>query len=229
MTDKHSHTVLMVEDNEHVLALNQSVLQRKGYRVLTARSLAEAHSLLARKPQVDAAVLDIRLPDGDGLAFIPELRRATPAPVLMLTSSQDYESMVRGLTGGADDYMTKPYRIDELLARIDAMIIRRSAALSATEVVRGPLVLDTVAQRGFLFEQDMLLQPREFALLLFLIRSGEQSVSADALYEAVWKLPPAGSGGAVKTTVSRLRSKLRGSGYTITAVRGQGYQFGPEE
>ena len=229
MTDKQQPTVLLVEDNAHVLALNQSVLERRGYSVLTARSLAAVRQLLARKPRVDVAVLDIRLPDGNGLDFVPELRQTAPVPVLMLTSCRDYDDMVRGLTGGADDYMTKPDRIDELLARIAALLLKRESVHPPSEVVRGPLVLDTVAQRGFLFGEDMLLQPREFATLLFLIRSGGQSVPAGELYEAVWKLPAAGSAGAVKTAISRLRGKLRGSGYTITSGRGTGYRFEKDE
>lgn len=137
MTDKQQPTVLLVEDNAHVLALNQSVLERRGYSVLTARSLAAVRQLLARKPRVDVAVLDIRLPDGNGLDFVPELRQTAPVPVLMLTSCRDYDDMVRGLTGGADDYMTKPYRIDELLARIAALLLKRESVHPPSEVVRG--------------------------------------------------------------------------------------------
>ena len=121
-----------------MLALNQSVLERRGYSVLTARSLAAVRQLLARKPRVDVAVLDIRLPDGNGLDFVPELRQTAPVPVLMLTSCRDYDDMVRGLTGGADDYMTKPYRIDELLARIAALLLKREPVHPPSEVVRGP-------------------------------------------------------------------------------------------
>ena len=117
---------LMVEDNEHVLALNRSVLEREGCTVLPAGNLAGARRALAEHPNPDIVVLDILLPDGNGLAFIPELRETTPAPVLMLTSKRDYADMVKGLTGGADDYMTKPYRVEELLARMVALPDRKS-------------------------------------------------------------------------------------------------------
>ena len=228
MNEKKTPVILMVEDNEHVRALNCSVLERAGYRVLTAKSLAETRRILAGKPGISLVVLDILLPDGNGLAFISELRQSTQAPVLLLSSRRDYEDIVNGLTGGADDYMTKPYRIEELLARIVGLLRRREAMCPPAEVARGPLVMDTVAQRGFLFDRDMLLQPREYAILLFLIQNEGRGISAEQLYEAVWKLPAAGNAGAVRTAVSRLRRKLAGSGYTITSGRGAGYCFEKE-
>lgn len=228
MNEKKTPVILMVEDNEHVRALNCSVLERADYRVLTAKSLAETRRILAGKPGISLVVLDILLPDGNGLAFISELRQSTQAPVLLLSSRRDYEDIVNGLTGGADDYMTKPYRIEELLARIVGLLRRREAMCPPAEVARGPLVMDTVAQRGFLFDRDMLLQPREYAILLFLIQNEGRGISAEQLYEAVWKLPAAGNAGAVRTAVSRLRRKLAGSGYTITSGRGSGYCFEKE-
>nr|WP_044966239.1 response regulator transcription factor [uncultured Eisenbergiella sp.] len=222
-------TVLMVEDNEHVLALNRSVLEREGCTVLPAVSLAGARRTLAEHPNLDIVVLDILLPDGNGLEFIPELRETTPAPVLLLTSKRDYEDMVKGLTGGADDYMTKPYRVEELLARMVALLHRRDAARESALLTRGALTLDTVAQRAFLHGEDILLKPREFAALCYLMQHEGEGISAERLYETVWKLPSNGSVSTARTTVSRLRKKLEGSGYTITAGWGVGYCFEREK
>lgn len=220
---------LMVEDNEHVLALNRSVLEREGCTVLPAGNLAGARRALAEHPNPDIVVLDILLPDGNGLAFIPELRETTPAPVLMLTSKRDYADMVKGLTGGADDYMTKPYRVEELLARMVALLHRRDAAREGALLTRGALALDMVAQRAFLHGEDILLKPREFAALCYLMQHEGEGIPAERLYETVWKLPMGGSAGAVKTTVSRLRKKLDGSGYAITSGWGGGYCFEREQ
>lgn len=222
-------TVLMVEDNEHVLALNRSVLEREGCTVLSAVSLATARRALAEHTAIDIVVLDILLPDGNGLDFIPELREVTSAPVLMLTSKRDYADMVKGLTGGADDYMTKPYRVEELLARLVALLHRRDAARVNALLTRGRLALDTVAQRTFLNGEDILLQPREYAILYYLILHEGEGVSAERLYEKVWKLPMGGNANAVKTAVSRLRKKLEGSGYTIASGWGTGYCFEREK
>ncbi|RHR28613.1 DNA-binding response regulator [Clostridium sp. AF19-22AC] len=217
--------VLMVEDNEHVQELNRLVLEREGCMVLTAPSLDAARQILAGHPVIDIVVLDILLPDGSGLDFIPELKKSTAAPVLMLTSRRGYGDMVQGLTGGADDYMTKPYRVEELLARMVALLHRRETAQGNIRLTRGPLVLDTVAQRAFLHGEDILLQPREYAVLLYLIRHEGEGVPAEQLFEAVWKLPALGNTNAAKTAVSRLRRKLSGSGYTISSGRGTGYCF----
>lgn len=221
--------VLMVEDNEHVLELNRLVMERAGYVVVMARNLAAARQVLGEHPAIDIVVLDILLPDGNGLKFIPELREFTAAPVLMLTSRRDYEDMVKGLTGGADDYMTKPYRIEELLARIVALLHRQHTARGSEALTRGPLMLDLIAQRAFLQGEDILLQPREYSVLLYLMQHEGEGIPLDRLYEAVWRMPSLGNANSAKTAVSRLRRKLNGSGYTITSGRGAGYSFEREK
>ncbi|MDO4274638.1 MAG: response regulator transcription factor [Eubacteriales bacterium] len=228
MSENKSPVILLVEDNEHVLKLNEAVLKRKNFHVLTAGTLEDTRKILEEHPAVDIAVLDILLPDGNGLEFIPELRQICAASVLMLTSRRDYEDMVKGLTGGADDYMTKPYRIEELQARIVALLARRHMKVPS-RLVCGPIELDLVAYRAYLKGQDMLLNPREYTALLYLIQHEGQGISPKSLYEAVWKLPMHGDARAVRTTVSRLRRKLEGSEYTITSGWGSGYCFGKEE
>ena len=227
--NKEKPVILMVEDNEHVLELNRSSLCREGFTVLTAVNLAAARKILKEHPVIGLVVLDILLPDGNGMEFIPELKQATSAPVLMLTSKRNYEDMVKGLTGGADDYMTKPYRVDELRARIVALLHRREAVRASASLTRGPLTLDTTAQRTFLHGEDILLQPREYAALLYLVQHEGEHVTAAQLYEAVWKQPALDNKNAVKTVVSRLRKKLEGSGYTVTSGHGEGYCFGQEK
>lgn len=224
-----SRVVLMVEDNARVLALNKAVLEREGCTVLTARNLAETRGVLTDSPTIDIVVLDILLPDGNGLDFIPELRKRTAAPVLVLTCKRDYADIVEGLTGGADDYMTKPYRIEELLARITALVRKRDAERTPDRITRGPLVLDTASHRAFLHDTDLLLKPREYAVLQYLAGREGERVSAERLYETVWNLPAQSGLSAVKTVVSRLRKKLAGSGYAITSGRGKGYCFKRED
>lgn len=226
---RKSRTVLMVEDNEHVLALNRAVLEREDCFVLAARSIAETRSVLADAPAVDVVVLDLLLPDGDGMGFIPELRQLTTAPVLVLTCKRDYADIVEGLTGGADDYMTKPYRIEELLARITALVRKRDAERAPARVTRGPLALDAVSHRAYLAGEDLLLKPREFAVLQYLVRREGERTPAERLYEEVWNLPATSGMSAVKTVMSRLRKKLAGSGYAITSGRGEGYCFKRED
>lgn len=214
--------VLMVEDNAHIIQLNRMVLEREGYVVHSAENLEKARALVARLPHIDVAVLDIILPDGNGLAFAQELE----CPVLMLTSMRGRENIIEGLTGRADDYMTKPYRIEELSARIAVLLQKKPIPVGV--MVKGKLQLDIPSGRAYVSGEDLLLQTKEFAVLLFLAHREGCVVSAETLYEAVWKLPMQGSNGALKSTVSRLRKKLLGSGYGIMVERGSGYYFGRE-
>lgn len=213
--------ILMLEDNPNVLHLNKMVMERQGFEVHCADTIQKAKKLLWELPHIDLAILDVMLPDGDGLAFASEVRAETGTAVLVLTSKDSYSDMLHGLSC-ADDYITKPYRIEELQARAVALLNKKVQHVMTLR--KGPLLLDIEAQRAYLHEQDMLVQPREFAVLWTLARSENQSISSEQLYTAAWNQPYQGDG-PVKTTISRLRKKLLMSGYTITVVRGEGYCF----
>lgn len=216
--------ILLVEDNANVLHLNRSVLERKGHDVYCAESLEQGRSLLKSQLQIDVAVLDIMLPDGNGLDFAKEVKERVGCPILMLTSKRSHADIVEGLTSAADDYMTKPYRIEELTARIQALLLKEEQNASNT-IRKGSLSLDIPSGRAFLRDEDLLLSQREFALLLTLLQNENRFVSSETLYESAWKMPMQKDNGALKTTVSRLRKKLAGSGYEIESERGVGYCF----
>ncbi|MCL2066474.1 MAG: response regulator transcription factor [Treponema sp.] len=209
-----SATILLVEDNEQILRGNERMLKRRGYTVATALTLAEARFCI-EKQIPDAIVLDIMLPDGSGLDFLRELRiennKLSDIPVLLLTGLTTPEDVIRGLSEGGDDYLAKPYDFGVLLARIEALL-RRAAQIPKT-LTKGALQLDIVANRAFLDGNDMLLSPKEFALLLLMVQNEGRALSAASLFQAIWKLPQADNS-AVKTTVSRLRGKL-GDRFTI--------------
>lgn len=150
--------ILLVEDDPNILRTNRRILEREGFEVLCAASLHETRALLAEaKP--DALVLDIRLPDGRGLAFCEEIRPTTSAPVLFLTALDEKSEIIEGLVAGGNDYITKPYDVDEFLARVKAQLrlarMNRLAAEQARTIRRGPLTLDTVAMRAYLESEDM--------------------------------------------------------------------------
>lgn len=226
MSDKGS--VLLVEDDQAILRTNRRILEREGFAVLCAQTLAEARERLAfHRP--DVLVLDIMLPDGSGLDFCGEIRGDTAAPVLFLTALDEKHEIVEGLEAGGNDYITKPYSVDEFAARVKAHYdlarrIRQSVGKERL-LIRGPLELDIVAQRAYLNGEDMLLSPKEFALLLFLMREEGNAISNEALYGDVWNQPMSGDESAVKNAVYRLRKKLESSGYTIRYHRGRGYRF----
>lgn len=221
-----SGVILLVEDDKNILRTNRRILEREGFTVLCAETLAGARKQFAAA-RPDVLVLDIMLPDGSGLDFCEEIRGGLTAPVLFLTALDEEDSVIQGLTAGGSDYITKPYKVEELTARIKAQLLlaRRNRAAQEKSVVRGPLTLDLTAQRAYLRGRDMLLAQKEFALLLYLMKHENEGIERQALYETVWRQPMADDDSAVKNAVYRLRKKLEGSGFTITARRGEGYQF----
>ncbi len=118
--NEYTPLILMTEDNKDVLRLNSRALLRVGFCVICAETLAETEKALSTSVP-DIIILDILLPDGSGMDFLPRLRELSRAPVLFLTSLQEHEDMLRGLEAGGDDYMTKPYRLDELIARVNVL------------------------------------------------------------------------------------------------------------
>jgi len=221
-------TILVVEDNERLLNANARTLLEAGYNVLAAPNLAIARKQI-NKTAPDAIVLDILLPDGNGLDFIQEIRSLTTAPVLLTTSLGAKDDRLAGLLAGGDDYITKPFDLDEMCARVGAFLRREALHHEnpSSEITRGPLVLDTVAGRASLNGKDMLLAPKEFAVLLFLVQHEDQVLTAEKIYRKIWKQPMAGDDHSIKNAIYRLRKKLDAekSGLSIEVSRGEGYSF----
>jgi DNA-binding response OmpR family regulator len=224
---------LLVEDNVHILKVNQAMLERAGHRALTATDLAGARAALKAKTP-DLLVLDIMLPDGDGIEFCRQLRAPGSGlqglPVLFLSAKNQTEDIVDGLRAGGDDYLPKPYDIRVLIARIGALLRRAGqgtgAGSSAAVVEFGSLSLDTATMRAFLSGRDIALTPREFALLLALARAQGEPVTAAHLYEMAWGLDANDDVRAVRTHVSRIRAKLGGAAgrdFDIETDYGRGY------
>ena len=219
-------TILVVEDNQQLNDINCRALRMEGHATLSALTLERARHYLATASP-DAIVLDIMLPDGNGVDFCREIREQTAAPILFLTAVKGYEETMEGLAAGGDDYLNKPFDIPMLIAKISAFLrrddlVRREQTPS---LVRGALNLDAVVARAYLNDVDLLLTHKEFSLLFMLMQNEGAFFQQEALYQAVWKLPMEEDNQALKAAVSRLRRKLEGSGYTINSRRGAGYQF----
>lgn len=202
-------TLLLVEDSKEVLEDNRKALVAAGYEVLAASTLAGARERLARR-QPDLILLDVLLPDGNGVELCRELRDSTAAPILFLTSLGESEQIVEGLRAGRDDYVTKPYRMEELLARVEAQLRRTERIRGEAAEGVGGLTLDARAQRAFLEGKDLLLKPKEFQLLCVLLRSRDRFRTAEELYQEVWGLDANADARTVLVHISNLRAKLRG-------------------
>jgi DNA-binding response OmpR family regulator len=215
--------ILLVEDNREIQEVNKNMLIRRGYRVRLAKNLAEARERL-KEAEPDIIVLDIMLPDGSGLDFLKELRRDTDIPVLLLTALGEPSDTVKGLRAGGDDYMAKPYNNAELLARIESLL-RRATRLPQT-LTKGRLTLNVNSGIAFIDGRNLLLSPKEFAVLLFLAQNEGKNVSPEDLYKKIWGLPLYNNQN-LRKCISALRKKLEDetSGCEIENVHGEGYCF----
>ena len=215
--------IMLIEDNEKLNIVNTRALKTAGYEVLVSTNLKDARDMLKETdPQV--ILLDIMLPDGDGLVFCDEIRSQTKAHIILLTSKREHETLIQGFSLGADDYIKKPYKLDELLSRV-ASAMRRQTEVHSESVSLGSLTLDMIAMEGFVKGKPLGLSPKEFALLQMFVRNEGVLLESEYLYNKVWMAPLNGDKAALKIAVSKLRRKLAQTDCTIEAVREQGYIF----
>jgi len=217
-----SGIILLVEDNIKILDANRRIFEEDGHTVLVAETLQKARKHL-KTSEPDVVVLDVVLPDGSGFDFLGELRETCAAPVLFLTAKDEREDKMKGLRIGGNDYITKPYDIDELRERVVNFL--RFARKPPPHVKLGALELDATASMAFVHGKDLALSPKEFALLRLFTQNEGTTISAEYIYEKIWKAPLVEDTQAVRSSVSRLRVKLVDSGYTITSQRNEGYCF----
>ena len=212
--------LLLVEDEPTVQANNKKILERRGYALKQAYTLAEARALIAEEAP-RGIILDIQLPDGNGLDLLRELRQTSTVPVLVLTAMGTSQDIINGLESGGDDYLTKPYELTIFLMRVEALL--RRAAIIPDTVEIGSLKLDPSSGKAYMNGDDMFLSQKEYALLQQFIQQPGKLLNAKYLYRKVWGQKMLEDDGSLKVAISKLRSKLTGSGYTITASRGEGY------
>lgn len=216
--------VLLVEDEPEMASALRAALTRHDMIVDHAPSLLEAEAITALS-SYDALVLDRQLPDGDGLTLIPKLRaRGNLVPVLVLTVRGDVTDRVSGLNQGADDYLAKPFALEEFLARLRALL-RRPANMQSDVVRAGRLSFDSVNREASISGVVLDLTRREILVIEALLRRVGRMVPRALLMEAVFSLDDEVQPNALDTQVSRLRRKLADAdgGVTINGVRGVGY------
>jgi len=217
--------ILIMEDDKRLCLINCQALESEGYEVKTAYSLKEARFLLD-DGDPDVILLDIMLPDGKGIDFCREIRPRTSASIIFLTSLTEPESELEGLTAGGDDYLRKPYGIKLLRAKVKNSLHRERKAPSF--IKRGPFTLYIIAAQAFNNGEDLLLAQKEFAVFLLLAQNEGKILSAEHIYEKVWGFSELNDKNALQMAVSRLRSKIEGTGYNIVTYRKKGYAFEKE-
>lgn len=212
--------ILLIEDDAVILKTNCKALELQGYHVLCAGTLTRGHDLLEQN-NPDLIILDILLPDGNGLEYCEKLRSKSNVPILFLSALDTSKDVVAGLQAGGDCYLSKPYDMEIFLAQVEAML--RFHHHDNSVLVFEELTLDTISRRACINGQDILVRPREFALLEVLIKNKGCFISADRLYQSVWGMESVEDTRTVKEHISRLRRKLNGCGLTIESERGRGY------
>lgn len=219
--------VLTIEDDAVTAREIVAELQSRGNQVDWVDNGREG---LARAVggDYDAITLDRMLPELDGLALVTSLRKAgVQTPVLMISALSDVDERVRGLRAGGDDYLTKPFAPDEMVARIEVLLRRQQATARATVLSVGDLVLDLIERSARRGEKELELLPIEFRLLEFLVRNSGQVLTRTMIFEAVWGYHFDPGTNVIDVHIGRLRKKVDPAGLPplIATVRGSGYML----
>jgi len=219
--------ILVVEDDKKIASFLEKGLKQSGFAVDVCHD-GEDGLDMARGFSYDAAVFDRMLPGMDGLEIIRILRQeGIHTPVLVLSAKASVDDRIEGLQAGGDDYLTKPFSFTELLARVQALIRRSSQSAEPTRLDAGDLRMDLLTRDVFKGDEKMELQPKEFALLEYLIRQQGRVVTKTMILEHIWNYHFDPQTNVVDVLVSRLRNKLDPEKERIHTIRGVGYVLKP--
>jgi two-component system OmpR family response regulator len=219
--------VLVVEDDQQIASFVAKGLKQSGYAVDHCADGEEALTLAATTAY-DVAVVDIMLPKLDGLSLVQRWRRQNNhVPVLILSAKASVDDRVRGLQAGGDDYLTKPFAFSEMLARVQALIRRSTQTVEPSRLIVGDLVLDLLMRSVTRAGETIELQPREFALLEYLMRNAGRPVAKAMILEHVWDYSFDPQTNVVDVLVHRLRAKIDPDKTRLHTIRGVGYVLRP--
>ena len=220
--------VLLVEDEKKMASFIERGLKEEGYAVDICED-GETGWEYASTNEYDCIQLDIMLPKLNGLDLCAKIRsQGIRTPVLVLTARDSVEDKIKGLDQGADDYLTKPFAFDELLARLRALLRRPRDFEEKTHLTAGPLEMDLLARSVLVNRKEIVLSQKEFSLLEFLIRRKGQVVSPTQIAEHVWDLHFDPMSNTIDVYINFLRKKIDTAGWTqscIETVRGAGYRL----
>ena len=227
MVSPSAQTVLVIDDEEHLRSALEATLTEANYRVVLApEGTAGLRAFFEARP--DLVVLDIRMPNMDGRTILDRIREVADTPVIMLTALGDEKDKVLALKGGADDYVEKPFRPAELVARCEAVLRRsRRSAQPEDRYVDGVVQIDYLRQEVVVQGQTVDLSPLEYRLLSALVRNANITVGPDALMNTVWG-EGYGSLDSLRVSIGNLRKKLQvdaGTPKLIETVREFGYRY----
>lgn len=222
-------TILIADDEARIRRLVSDFLKRDGHTILEAADGKTALELIEnRRPALDLAILDVMMPGMDGFEVLREVREQETGdnhlPVMLLTARAEDADQVRGLEGGADDYVTKPFSPIVLAARVRTLLKREGRAASPIETI-GCLSVNELRREVLVEGQPVELTPKEYELLIYFKKNRSIALSRESILNAVWGYDYFGDLRTVDTHVKKLRAKLGDCGSMIETVRGYGYRF----
>jgi len=223
--------ILIVEDDEAMARFSARLLNRQGCDSCVAYTAAEAREFISDK-EPDLVVLDIELPDGDGISLCRELQISSDAPVLFLTGRTETSDKVAGLSAGGDYYLTKPYDKNEFLAVILSLLRRakqtKGKQMEASIINKGSLTLNLDDKKAFINGRDAELTMKEFSVLLILVQHENKELSSEAIYKSAWGADMNIDTGLVRKHISTIKKKLgeeESVDFNIFTEYGRGYIF----
>ena len=222
-------TILIADDEARIRRLVSDFLKRDGHTIIEAADGKTALELIEnRRPTLDLAILDVMMPGMDGFEVLREVREQETGdnhlPVMLLTARAEDADQVRGLEGGADDYVTKPFSPIVLAARVRTLLKREGRAASPIETI-GCLSVNELRREVLVEGQPVELTPKEYELLIYFKKNRSIALSRESILNAVWGYDYFGDLQTVDTHVKKLRAKLGDCGSMIETVRGYGYRF----
>lgn len=216
--------ILIIEDDKDILSANRQMLELEGYRVVTAKTL-EAGRKAVQKENPDLILLDILLPDGNGLDLCREIRSSSDVRILFLSALNTKSDVIEGLRRGGDDYLAKPYMTEELLLRIAALLRRNARPLPNVTEVTGRIEWHTSSFSASVNGEDLHLKPMEYNVLRLLCANSSRYLSAEEIYRSAWDNEPNNDVRPVHNHIYCLRAKLKPYGINIESKRNLGYRI----
>ena len=224
--------ILIIEDDPQIAKIERDYLAVNDFETALAKTGDEGIQMALSAPY-DLIILDLMLPGTDGFATCRKLRETLDIPIIMVTAKQEDIDMIRGLNQGADDYITKPFSPNVLIAHVKANLaqyerLKASAATKASEIRAGHIRIQTGPRRVFVRDRELELKNKEYELLLFLITNIDMVFSKETLYERIWGFNALGDNATVAVHINRLREKVEddpAAPQYIQTIWGAGYRF----
>lgn len=220
----HQINILIAEDEERLRKIVVKYLASEGFRVLEAEDGVKALEVF-NSYDIDLLILDVMMPKLDGWNVLKKVREDSAVPVIMLTARDSEEDTLFGFRLGTDDYVTKPFRTGELVARVKALLNRAGKLNREEVVISGGIAVNPLARLVSVGGTEVELTPKEYDLLLYFLNNQKQALSRDQILNRIWGYAYDGEDRTVDTVVKRLRQKLGSEGERIKTIRGMGYRL----